>query len=136
MLQLHKPQENPYIAELYELFLEKPGSETAHQLLHTHYQSKKRIDFDTYNLTGEECKQSKLEISICFGTSCLLKGAQSIYSGINQYLKENNCLDRVQINATFCYEKCAKGPVIRIGGEVIEECTLENALYAIRRQLK
>lgn len=136
MLQLHKSRENPYIADLYERFLEKPGSQIARKLLHTHYQSKKRVYFDMNNLARQESKQAKLELSICFGTSCLVKGAQGIYSGINQYLNENKSLDKVQINTTFCYEKCSRGPVIRIGEEVIEACTLEIALEEIGRQLK
>jgi NADP-reducing hydrogenase subunit HndD len=34
---LRKAHENPIIKELYENYLEKPGSEKAHHLLHTHY---------------------------------------------------------------------------------------------------
>jgi len=32
--------ENPYIQQVYEEFLEKPGSHKAHKLLHTHYEKK------------------------------------------------------------------------------------------------
>jgi NADP-reducing hydrogenase subunit HndD len=38
---LRKSHENPFISKLYEEFLEKPGSEKAHHLLHTHYFDKK-----------------------------------------------------------------------------------------------
>jgi len=31
---------NPYIKQIYQEFLEKPGSHKAHELLHTHYESK------------------------------------------------------------------------------------------------
>jgi NADP-reducing hydrogenase subunit HndD len=34
---IRKSHENPYISKLYEEFLGKPMSETAHHLLHTHY---------------------------------------------------------------------------------------------------
>ena len=34
---IRKSHENPYIIKLYEEFLGKPMSETAHHLLHTHY---------------------------------------------------------------------------------------------------
>jgi NADH-quinone oxidoreductase subunit G len=135
MLQLHKPQDNPYIAELYEVLLGKPGSEIAHELLHTQYKSRKRINFDSYNLDGEEPKADRLNISICFGTSCLLKGSQNIYNEINQFLKDKGLTDRVQMNATFCYERCNKGPNVRIGEEVIEKCTLEKAIQAIEQRL-
>jgi len=131
MLQLHKPQENPYVSELYELLLNEPGSKVAHHLLHTAYQPKKRIAFNTFNIGEKETQKNNLEISICFGTSCLLKGSQRIYSGINQYMKENNFKQCAQINATFCFERCGKGPVVKVGDQVIEKCTLEKALQAI-----
>ena len=41
-LLLRKSHENPIIKELYENYLEKPGSEKAHHLLHTHYAKRSR----------------------------------------------------------------------------------------------
>lgn len=43
---LRKSHENPYIIKLYEDFLEKPMSEKAHHLLHTHYFDKKKRTFE------------------------------------------------------------------------------------------
>ena len=37
---IRKSHENPAIMKLYEEFLDQPGSEIAHELLHTHYSSK------------------------------------------------------------------------------------------------
>ena len=37
---LRKSYENPSIVELYDIFLGEPGSEKAHELLHTHYAAK------------------------------------------------------------------------------------------------
>lgn len=39
---IRKSHENPYIIKLYEEFLEKPMSEKAHHLLHTHYTDKSK----------------------------------------------------------------------------------------------
>jgi NADP-reducing hydrogenase subunit HndD len=39
-LTLRKSHENPIIKELYENYLEKPGSAKAHELLHTHYKKR------------------------------------------------------------------------------------------------
>jgi len=36
-LPLRKSHQNPYIKQVYDEYLEKPGSEKAHHLLHTHY---------------------------------------------------------------------------------------------------
>jgi NADP-reducing hydrogenase subunit HndD len=43
---LRKSHENPYILKLYEEFLDKPMSEKAHSLLHTHYFDKKKKTFE------------------------------------------------------------------------------------------
>ena len=43
---LRKSHENPYIIKLYEDFLDKPMSEKAHQLLHTHYFERKKRTFE------------------------------------------------------------------------------------------
>jgi len=40
--KLRKSHENPYLKKLYAEFLEKPGSEKAHNLLHTHYVGRKK----------------------------------------------------------------------------------------------
>jgi NADP-reducing hydrogenase subunit HndD len=37
---VRKSHENPIIKELYENYLEKPGSEKAHKILHTHYKKR------------------------------------------------------------------------------------------------
>lgn len=41
-MQLRRSHENPAIKELYASFLEKPGSHTAHEILHTSYKARKR----------------------------------------------------------------------------------------------
>ena len=39
--KLRKSHENPYIKKIYDEYLEKPGSEIAHKLLHTKYKARK-----------------------------------------------------------------------------------------------
>ena len=39
---IRKSHENPVIQELYKNYLEKPGSDIAHKLLHTHYQPREK----------------------------------------------------------------------------------------------
>lgn len=42
-LTLRQSHKNPYIQELYRTFFEKPGSDLAHELLHTHYEKRSRF---------------------------------------------------------------------------------------------
>ena len=39
-MALRKSHENPEVKELYDSYLEKPGSHKAHELLHTHYEKR------------------------------------------------------------------------------------------------
>lgn len=41
---IRKSHENPVIKQMYEEFLQKPGSEVAHKYLHTHYSKKELYD--------------------------------------------------------------------------------------------
>ena len=88
MLQLHKSQENPCIAELYENTLTEPGSQAAHNLLHTRYQTRKRIESDGVALSAP-APQKKLDISVCFGTGCYLRGAQKLLKEITGYIEDS-----------------------------------------------
>ena len=75
MLQLHKSQDNVFITECYAKFLGEIGGEKAHHLLHTNYQSRRRIA-DESLLADAASGEDKLKVSVCLGTNCFLKGSQ------------------------------------------------------------
>jgi len=137
MMQLHKSQDNHMVTECYAKYLEKPGSPVAHKLLHTDYQNRRRISGDALVVLDGEGRrdQPKLEVSVCVGTSCFLRGAQKLLNSLVRHVEERALDDRVGIEATFCFEKCDCGPTVHIGEETIHHCTLEMACDAIRRQL-
>ncbi|MBO4915951.1 MAG: iron hydrogenase small subunit, partial [Oscillospiraceae bacterium] len=41
-MTLRKSHESPVVKELYDSYLEKPGSRLAHELLHTSYTKRKK----------------------------------------------------------------------------------------------
>jgi len=135
MLQLHKAQENPYIIETYEKVLDKPGSHKAHHMLHTKYQSRRRIsDKGMPLMTGEGT--DKLSIKVCVGTNCYLKGSQSILKALTKDIESRGLQDAVDIQATFCFEKCGQAPNVMIGDQLISKCTFEKAREALNAELK
>lgn len=143
MLQLHKPQDNPYVKELYVNLLGTPGSETAHHLLHTHYHGRRRIT--NQNLVVRDTAAHKIDISVCVGTNCYIKGSQDILTRLNKYVVENRLSDRVgfkgqeemvDVKATFCFEKCEKAPLVSIDNIQIEKATFEKAVEVLERQLE
>jgi NADH-quinone oxidoreductase subunit G len=80
-------------------------------------------------------EDKKLSITICFGTSCFLRGAQTLYTQVMEYLTERDLLDKTEFTASFCGKQCKKGPVLSVNGKSIEHCTLEMAVAEIEKIL-
>ncbi len=133
MVQLHKSQDNPYIKDLYANHLGEIGGEAAHHLLHTNYKSRKRILGD--GLAILDGKESKIDISVCVGTNCYLKGSQNLIRQLIHYIEDKKLKDVVNVRANFCMEKCDEGPGVTIGKNVLKHCTLTKAIETLELEL-
>lgn len=142
MLQLHKSQDNPYVQALYQDYLGEPGSEKAHHLLHTHYHGRRRITNE--NITVKESAQAKININVCVGTNCFVKGSQEILKEIMSYVSEEKLEDYVSfdeqedivdVNATFCFEKCESAPLVSINNKKIERADIGQVKKALHEEL-
>lgn len=136
MLQLHKSQENPYVIECYKNVLtDGIGGKQAHELLHTTYHSRKRITKDgmALNLSSSE---KPLEISVCMGTNCFLKDSSTLLKDIMYYITEEGLDNMVNVKATFCLEKCDKGPSVVIGEKIINHAKLDDIINVINENVK
>ena len=76
-----------------------------------------------------------LEVTICFGTSCYLRGAQELYKQVVQHLKDTNMENQTHLKASFCNERCKRGPVITINGNTIEHCSPEMAIQEMNKYI-
>jgi NADH-quinone oxidoreductase subunit G len=134
-LQLHKSQDNHFVSECYKCTLGSVGSEKAHHLLHTKYQNRRRIsDQDLDLITGKG--DDKLIINVCVGTSCYVRGAQDLLHALIRYIEEHNLANRVDVKATFCFERCNKGPTVGVGATIIEKCTFEKACEVLLLEMQ
>ncbi|MDP4267141.1 MAG: [FeFe] hydrogenase, group A [Bacteroidota bacterium] len=145
-LQLHKSQENPYIKELYNKVLGEPGSHIAHELLHTDYSGRKRIEESPLNIRNTN--HPKIEVSVCVGTNCFIKGSQQILKEIMNYVVENRLQDivgfegldkhdeMVDVQATFCFEKCNRGPVVKVNNIVVEHADFKKVKTVLDKEIK
>lgn len=134
-LQLHKSQDNPYVQELYNNLLQKPGSHKAHKLLHTTYTNRKRIfESDLIFIDGGDSQ--KMEIKVCVGTNCYVKKSQKLIAQLVKYVEEKGLKNAVDVNATFCMEKCSEGPNVMIAGEHIPQCTFEKAVEVLNKKIE
>ncbi len=134
-MELHKSQENHFVTECYQKHLGEIGGKTAHRLLHTHYQNRRRIADETI-LLGNGNGAETVKVNVCAGTNCFLKGSQNILHDLLHQVEERNLQDQVQISASFCFENCDRGPTVSVNGRRIPNCTTETARAEIDGKLK
>jgi len=77
-----------------------------------------------------------VEVRVCMGTSCYLKGGQDLLHHLGRYVAEHQLQASVTPKATFCFEACDQGPNVEIDGEVLHHCTFENAVEALNKALE
>ncbi len=135
MLQLHKSQDNVFITDCYTKFLGEIGGEKAHHLLHTGFQSRRRIADETLPLVQSQ-SEDKVKVSVCLGTNCFLKGSQDVLNGVLRHAEQNNLEGRLDVRAGFCFEKCECGPTVMIDGQHIQHCTAAKAVEEINSRIE
>jgi len=135
MLQLHKSQDNVFITECYAKFLGEIGGEKAHHLLHTSYQSRRRIADESLSLTQAQGSE-KTKVSVCLGTNCFLKGSQDVLNGVLRHCEQNGLEGRIDVRAGFCFEKCETGPTVMIDGEHVHHCTAAKAIEELNNRIE
>lgn len=131
-IELHSSGENRFVTELYQKYLGEVGGEKAHQFLHTHYQNRRRIA-DARLVLGEGGSPERVKAAVCVGTNCFLKGSQAV---LHEVLEQTAGLeDRVEVSASFCFERCEHGPSAEVDGEVLTGCSGASICEALRAKL-
>jgi NADH-quinone oxidoreductase subunit G len=112
--QLRKSYQNPLIEAVYEKWLGKPNGDAAHLALHTTYNERRRIKGDSISL-GEDGPPKQLEVAVCVGTCCYLKGSYDVLQDLGRRLRGANLEEKVDLKATFCFENCGSGINVKVG---------------------
>ena len=133
--ELRSTSENPFIERFYKEGLQaEPGSHRAHELLHTQYTSKKRIQ-DTQIPLVHGCGKSKVSVKVCVGTSCFLRGSQALLSEILRRVESEGLSEEVDVSATFCAERCNKGPTVHIENITITKATADVVMEELKSRI-
>ena len=114
---LKKSQDNPTIISLYAEWLGKPGGHESHESLHTSYGSRKRIKGESI---GEAGANGHLDVSVCIGTSCFLRGSYELLQSLVAEADKRGVRDKVNFRATFCMENCGHGPSVTVAGRKVK----------------
>ncbi|MGB9690650.1 MAG: [FeFe] hydrogenase, group A [Candidatus Sumerlaeaceae bacterium] len=132
-VEIHTAQQNPAVMECYRTVLEAPASPKAHELLHTHYLSRRRVAAEPVDIVRP--KAARLNVTVCVGTNCFLRGSRNLINQLVQACQARGWEDKVAVKGTFCFENCRNGPNVAVGRNLISEATVEGVVEEIERQL-
>jgi NADH-quinone oxidoreductase subunit G len=135
MLDLHRSSENHEVTTYYERVLGDIGGPKAHALLHTTYQSRARMDGASLRLV-EGSQPAALAVTVCVGTSCHVRGAQTLLRKLITQVEAAGIADAVDVQASFCHEACDKGPTVVVGGTTLHKATPEQVFTTILAALQ
>ncbi len=130
-LQLRESSQNPMVKTIYENWLTAPGSESAHEKLHTKYASRRRID--EAPLSVREGGKDSVNVQVCVGTSCYLKGSASLLKLLTNQLEKLGLTEFVDLQAAFCCQECAGGPMLVIDDAPMAEVSADKMPEVLQR---
>lgn len=67
-----------------------------------------------------------VNIEICVGSSCHLKGAYNVISEFQRIVEERELKDSVTIKAAFCLGHCTKPVSVRLDGDEVYSVNENN----------
>lgn len=56
-----------------------------------------------------------IELNVCIGSSCHLKGSYNVIQAFQQMIEEENLHNKVEMKAQFCMKQCQQGVSVSIG---------------------
>jgi len=59
-----------------------------------------------------------VELNVCIGSSCHLKGSYNVLQAFQQIMEEEKLHDKVDLKAQFCMKQCQNGVSVSIGDEI------------------
>ncbi len=68
-----------------------------------------------------------LQITICVGSSCHLKGSYQVIKTFEALIKTYKLENKVKLKASFCLGHCTKGISVKIADELLDEVTISNS---------
>ena len=67
-----------------------------------------------------------MNIYVCVGSSCHLKGSYQIIDLMKKALEENGLTAQVNLSAAFCLGKCTHGVSIKVDDEIVTGLNRDN----------
>lgn len=59
-----------------------------------------------------------IEINVCIGSACHLKGSYNVIQTFQQLMEEQKLHDRLEMKAQFCMRQCQNGVSVSVGEKI------------------
>lgn len=60
-----------------------------------------------------------MEVSVCIGSACHLKGSYDVIKEFQKVLKEYNLEDKVILKGAFCLNQCSEAVSTKVDNEIV-----------------
>ena len=74
-----------------------------------------------------------MEIKICIGSACHLKGSYDVIKNCQTYIETNNLGDQIELKSAFCLGKCSEAVSVQVDGNEIFSIRPETADTFMKR---
>lgn len=76
-----------------------------------------------------------MTVTVCVGSSCHIKGARKIIVRFNELLKEHGLEDKIELQGSFCMERCGEGLNWQIDEQPITSNSVEEAIQTFTEKV-
>ncbi|MGM0640063.1 MAG: (2Fe-2S) ferredoxin domain-containing protein [Thermotogota bacterium] len=76
-----------------------------------------------------------IEIYVCMGSACYLKGSRDIVDILNRMIKKYELKTRVKLKGSFCLGPCNQGVVIKVGDRYFKKMNTENTMKIFKEKI-
>lgn len=60
-----------------------------------------------------------MEIKVCIGSACHLKGSYDVIKGIERYIAEKGLEEHIDLKSSFCLGHCSQAVSVEIGDQIV-----------------
>ncbi len=66
-----------------------------------------------------------MDIKVCIGSACHLKGSYQVIKNIKEYISDHGLENKVELKSSFCLGKCSEAVSVEFNNEAIVSMTPE-----------
>lgn len=77
-----------------------------------------------------------MDIQICIGSSCHLRGSQEVIQKLEKLCEENDVEVQIELEGSFCMGVCSKGVSVRVNKEDIYHVIPEDVEEFFNLEIK